>query len=166
MEKAFAAAEPVARRIAASEGLIAAESARPVGPLPKTGAPAQAAQRPPAPAPTAAAAAAAKAPAATLVAAKRPAAAAPAGEAPLKRTRRHPAQQRWRTDLEDDPHYGLRYWSYFLNEWVYIDDYDGEYIWAYDDRRQRGQRHYISTVDGNTGDRWWSQGHYDPRLFR
>ena len=99
----------------------------------------------------------------TTAAAKRPAATALGGEGGLKRTRPHPAQTSWRTDLQEHPEFGLRYWSNFLNQWVHIDDRDNEYLYT------GGGRYgpfYISELDEGTGERRWSLTHYDPLFFR
>ena len=47
-------------------------------------------------------------------------------------TRRHPAQTWWRHYLEQAEGYDARYWSYFLDCWVYLSDSDWEYVYIRD----------------------------------
>ena len=69
---------------------------------------------------------------------KRPAAAPPTDEDRViaKRSRRSPAATWWRTDFQEHDRWGPRYWSDYLQCWVYVnvyeDGFDSEYVYVQD----------------------------------
>ena len=73
-------------------------------------------------------------------------------------------ETRWRTYLQES-RWGPRYWSEFLHAWVYIDEWDNEFVYAHDvGKTDEGpfDVKVISWWSRWEGMRKWAPGYYAP----